>query len=432
MKVNIQKIVYRVIPFISALAIIVACCHFGIISAFAEVYNYEDYILRVSVDGDNDLCVVQFPPEFFRLSCSYYGPDDIFPLTGSPFTDSVSGEEMIQFTWTSSMYYMDFTLDIGGNANYLNVTNIPSGSIMEFRLRVNVKSPSFDSDYTESRAVNVTEKMQYFDSAYNRLANNSKTFNGLMNLNGATNCRLPIDKPNDAYCGIPSVTWNNVVFDADSVLGSITIESCNVVFTISSAFREAGITGEYGEVIYAITKELAKNQESAEDFYQYMETEMGVTKDQLDDIMAETVENSESLEHIKTQNATIIAGQDVIVDQQDQMIVQNQTQIDQNEQMIEQNNTIITGDEESRETVTWVEEFVQESMNKAKDTLDDLETEKVEIDPDDFALDSFVNGQDMNLYFSFAQGVFANDTFATMCVACVSLVIVSFVFFGKK
>lgn len=435
-KDKMKTLLYKAVPFLSALAIVVACCHLGFITASASVYNYEDYILRVSVDGENDLCVVQFPVEFWRLTTTVYGDmkdGDGNPIDHVTWVNNGGDKDAIVFRYDWD--YLDFTLDMGANSNYLNVTNIPSGSIMEFRIRLDVESTGFDGVNYTSVSANVIETMRYFDSGYNELAPNTKTFNSLVNFNGVTNCRLPIDKPNNAYCAIPSVTWNRVTFDlpeGEAILGDWTVESCNLVFTISSAFREAGVTGEYGELIYAITKELAKNQESAESFYDYMETEMGVTKDQLDDIMAETAENSESLEHIKTQQATIIAGQDVIVDQQDQMIGQNQTQIDQNQQMIEQNNTIITGSEEAEEQL-WFMEAVENAMKDAADKfLNDIEVERPELDYDDFTPDKWMDGDVLNSYIQIISIPWESNTFEVMCIVCVSLVLVSFIFFGKK
>lgn len=167
MKLNIQKIAYRAIPVLTALVVIVSCVAVPARAATSTVngytvIDYNDYISDVKVDGDNDVVTVILPDNMYSMTRR-----DIF---GSDYKEGISPWVLAVYYWIDEPISAGVFCPSGAvNKRYLDLSNIPDGSIFTTTNRVEIE-PVAD-DPTGIFEIVYRSRIAYYDADFKLIEN---------------------------------------------------------------------------------------------------------------------------------------------------------------------------------------------------------------------------------------------------------------------
>lgn len=247
MKINIQKIAYRAIPVLTAFVVIVSCVAAPVMAATVNgktVIDYNDYVSNVEVDGDNDIVTVSLPPYLYG-----YQSDD---SNGKNFTQGVPLGSLVsnnRKAVTAALYFPG----AGVTNTYLDITNIPDGSIFSTTGKVWLETNTLGSGFFEGTFYT---NIHYYDSNFNLISTETSTIYSMGDTNGAYVYELKwnfvMEKPDNAVYCITSFRFRINGFyqgaSADNVFW-FDFDFPKLKMSISSMYRLQEQTGKTNELL---------------------------------------------------------------------------------------------------------------------------------------------------------------------------------------
>lgn len=106
--------------------------------------------------------------------------------------------------------------------------------------------------------------------------------------------------------------------------------------------------------------------------------------------------------------------------------------LDQNQTIIDQNNTIINGTPEQNQQINDANDKMESAGDKLGDLNDQMQVEKPDTEDMDVSIDSLVPGTSILAYTQPILEFWENPTLRAMLIIVMTLVLVSWVMFGKK
>lgn len=188
----------RIIPLVAVLSLLVAIF---VVPASAKtdngitVIDYNEYVSNVEVDGDNDIVTVSLPPYLYG-----YQTDD---SNGKHFTQGVPLGQLVSNNGkavTAGLYFPG----AGVTKTYLDITNIPDGSIISTSGKVWLETNTLGSGTFEGQYYT---NIHYYDANFTLLDTKTSPI-------------WPIGEPNGAY--VYELKWDFVMEKPDNAVYCIT------------------------------------------------------------------------------------------------------------------------------------------------------------------------------------------------------------------
>lgn len=206
MKINIQKIAYRAIPVLTAFVVLISCVA---VPAMAETVNgrtiidYNDYVSRVVVDGENDIVTISLPPYMYGVQAD----DD----NGYRYLEAVDlGSLVFEHSASAGVYFPGSVI----TNTYLDLKNIPDGSVFTNTgtawLEVNDLADGVMEGYYYTA-------VEYFDDRFLSVGSQSSSRQNFIMTNGADRIDL---------------TWNFTVKAPQGARYCVTIFMFHIYNTI--------------------------------------------------------------------------------------------------------------------------------------------------------------------------------------------------------
>lgn len=216
------------------------------------LFDYNDYLKNVVVDGDNDICIVQYPLNWASW------------LVYPPMADVVTAYGSSSVTWTdpgrsdgsrTGIYLFPF------GANYersLDLSNIPSGTTVSCGISIDNSSVSFNTP-----TVNVS--IEYFNSDGVQIAtmHSDSSFVYESGIFKVTN--IVLDYPSGAAsCNI---RYNIQGFStlAANTRVTMTLVNFEMQFSISSMYRLQQQTGRTNKLLEEVSQKLEEQGQTLDE-----------------------------------------------------------------------------------------------------------------------------------------------------------------------
>ena len=232
-----------------------------VLPASAAVYDYNDYVTNVIVDGDSDLVTVVIPFDSSRISLYDYnsGHADHVESINALFTVSEGHSYALDLT----LYYPDS----------ISLADIPSGTILTIDADVQLMHGFLD-------VTTVSEKgfFYFYDSDMDRVG----TYSVDVVSTGFFKWSIELPSYDVSYKSFcPGISYDGFVPNEDTTI-SVSINSVTLEFSISSLLRLQQTTGKTNAILSEVEKQLAENGLTLEEVLQQQEQ----TNDKLDDLIS--------------------------------------------------------------------------------------------------------------------------------------------------
>ncbi len=244
MKINIQKFARVVIPFVSALLIVIV----SVAPVSATGIDYNDYISRVEVDGSNDLVTVTIPAELcFVRVYDYTSRSDIYTGYGASHTF----EALTGHSYAFQMWPFGYPWGADGG---LDISNIPDGTsgTVSFSSNVDVggdtEQHSATAYFTYRNENQIVVEHSYVDYTYTP---------------GSHDFDFVVNPPSNATVLEFEDSVGFAVFDDGSY--NFTVNDTVLVMSISSLYRLQQETGKTNTILAEVQKQLESNGQKLED-----------------------------------------------------------------------------------------------------------------------------------------------------------------------
>ena len=253
----------RILPLVLVFALLIP---FLVFPASA-VYDYNDFITDIEVDGDKDIVTITVPADSFKIqfASSEIGLNETF--YGNTFSWPLESLR------TYSLYAYGFS-----KGGYLDVTNIPDGSLVTFDISISSSGGiAYDTP-------SWTTQIYYYDANKAYLGQNAVSHDK-DSIQDHFTFEMTMNKIN----GSSEATFNFIMRgfrpwqDSDF---TFTIESLNLTLSISSLYRLQEQTGKTNEILSAVEKKLEQNGQKLDDVIDKIEQngdKLDDTNDKLDD-----------------------------------------------------------------------------------------------------------------------------------------------------
>ena len=233
----------RILPLIVVFALLIPL----LISPASAVYDYNDFITNIEVDGDKDIVTFSVPLDSFKIQfvSSEIGLNETF------YSNSFSWP--LESLRTYDLYAYAFS-----KGGYLDVTNIPDGSLVTFDVSISSVQPA--GGYSTP---SWSTQIYYYDK--------NKTFLGQNNVfhdKDAIRNNFSFEMTMNKVAGASQATFNLIMKELQPFYScdfTFTIESLNLTLSISSLYRLQEQTGKTNEILSAVEKKLEQNGQKLDD-----------------------------------------------------------------------------------------------------------------------------------------------------------------------
>lgn len=259
MKINIQKLIYRIVPVISVSVILVASLATPAFATEYTVLDYNDYISNVVVDGTNDLVTVTFPSSLCGVQVNDVYGDRHFP------DNNYGAMYLRRYTWGTCGYYMPGS---GITRTYLDASNIPDGSVFtlssELHLFNEVNGPVTVSgdiyaviQYMTKDFTTISGTQAAYVDTF-RLLEESKWHDNQFN--------ITLQKPDNCAYIVVYVRFKAIQNDLDDLVEvGFNFYETKLQMSISSLYRLQEQTGKTNELLGKIDDSLGEIQDGIDD-----------------------------------------------------------------------------------------------------------------------------------------------------------------------
>ena len=254
----------RILPLVVVFALLIPLLVFPA----SAVYDYNDFITDIEVDGDKDIVTITVPADSFKIQfvSSEIGLNEIF------YSNTFSWS--LEALRTYSLYAYGFS-----KGGYLDVTNIPDGSLVTFDVSISSVQPAGGYG-TPSWSTQI----YYYDNGKSYLGQNNVSHG-----KEAIRDNLTFEMTMNKVTGSSQATFNLIMRELQPFYScdfTFTIESLNLTLSISSLYRLQEQTGKTNEILSAVEKKLEQNGQKLDDVIDKIEQngdKLDDTNDKLDD-----------------------------------------------------------------------------------------------------------------------------------------------------
>lgn len=268
MKLNMKKIARRIFPVVTAVVILISMSF----SASAEtiVYNLNDFVTNVDIDGENDLMSVVIPRKLNRWHSILNGSSSNY-IKGQPIYNLQLKSDWLPDEEASINEFSVVYLPFGGG-NYFDVSSLPISTsftlqnvVLYFVLN---NGQGFNTDVFQNFSVQYYDEnykyisTQWIDKEYTFTPGNVETFT--YNLEDIT---FTLDKPKNAKFALFRMILNFDAFYFHQNYSTLSVDIGDFVFDmrISSAYREMLQAEENSRLMNEINNQLAEQNKTMED-----------------------------------------------------------------------------------------------------------------------------------------------------------------------
>lgn len=250
----------------------------------AETLDYEDYVTNITVDGDNDLVTVVIPSSFATWSITQVSSGSISSYVGAT-------------AWSGYGEHHVRVYPLGNNK--ISLENIPDGSVIT--TSIYVQGYDYGIDYSRWQC-----NLFLYDASGTRLEVDRQWFT---DVSGVLNSfRMESTVTLDKTSGASSFDFSTYIESAISDRYTISdvyksdnwtyvLESTEITFSISSAYREAQASGKTNKLLETIEDKLEEQGKTMEEVLEQQQQ----TNDKLDDIISGSQEDQDAANDFKDQ-----------------------------------------------------------------------------------------------------------------------------------
>ena len=210
-----------------------------------NVIDYNDYITNLKVDGDNDIVTVIFPDDMYSTTQT--------DINGTSYGRGVLSGNLYMIA-NDSQSNVNACINCPGGAvggNYLDLSNIPDGSIFSTKNKVSLNEHNSYIDFE----LTYHSRIAYFDEKFSWIKNQSSSPINIRYEEDVWDYELTyeiaINKPDNAkYCFTYFFfdVWAHSLYDEISVI-SYEFEKPKLTMSISSLYRLQEQTGKTNQIL---------------------------------------------------------------------------------------------------------------------------------------------------------------------------------------